>query len=107
MRAHQRKRLSARRGITYALLTPDLSGQSEFIPSVYAPGASTRDEASAYPGEQCGIVLDGIAEVTLRDRVHRLRAGDSIRFDCSLPHRVANPGRRKLRCIWAIVPPTF
>ena len=45
--------------------------------SVYAPGA------------------------TLHDTVHRLGAGDSIRFDCSVPHRIANPGRRQLRCIWA------
>ena len=41
------------------------------------------------------------------DTVHRLGAGDSIRFDCSVPHRIANPGRRQLRCIWAITPPTF
>jgi transcriptional regulator with XRE-family HTH domain len=107
VRAEERKRLSPRRGITYELLTPDLSGQIEFIVSVYAPGASTGEEAFAYPGEQCGIVLAGVAEVTLYETVHRLRAGDSIRFDCSVPHRIANPGRRELRCIWAIIPPTF
>jgi len=39
--------------------------------------------------------------------VHRLRAGDSIRFDCSIPHRITNAGRGRLRCIWAISPPTF
>jgi mannose-6-phosphate isomerase-like protein (cupin superfamily) len=75
--------------------------------SVYAPGASTGDEAFACPGEQCGVVLAGVAEVTLYDTVHRLRAGDSIRFDCSVPHRILNPGRGQLKCIWAIVPPTF
>jgi len=53
--------------------------------SVYAPGASTGDETF----------------VTLHDTVHRLGEGDSIRFDCSVPHRIANPGRRQLRCIWA------
>lgn len=107
VRGTARKRLSPRRGITYELLTPDLSGQIEFILSVYAPGASTGDEAFAYSGEQCGLVLEGMADVTLYDTVHRLRAGDSIRFDCSVPHRIANPGRRQLRCIWAITPPTF
>jgi transcriptional regulator with XRE-family HTH domain len=107
VRARERKRLSPRRGITYELLTPDLAGQIEFILSVYAPGASTGDEAFAYPGEQCGVVLAGVAEVTLQDTVHRLHAGDSIRFDCSVPHRIANPGKTQLRCIWAIIPPTF
>jgi transcriptional regulator with XRE-family HTH domain len=107
VRAAERKRLSPRRGITYELLTPDLSGQIEFILSIYEPGASTGDEGFAYPAEQCGVVLAGVADVSLYDTVHRLRAGDSIRFDCSVPHRIVNPGRRKLRCIWAIIPPTF
>jgi transcriptional regulator with XRE-family HTH domain len=107
VRARERKRLSPRRGITYELLTPDLAGQIEFILGSYAPGASTGDEAFASPGEQCGVVLAGVAEVSLPDTVHRLRAGDSIRFDCSVPHRIANPGKTELRCIWAIIPPTF
>jgi len=107
VRAAERKRLSPRRGITYELLTPDLSGQIEFILSIYEPGASTGDDGFAYVAEQCGLVLDGMADVSLYDTVHRLHAGDSIRFDCSAPHRIVNPGRKKLRCIWAIIPPTF
>lgn len=103
----ERKRLSPRHGITYELLTPDLAGQIEFILSVYERGASTGDEAFAYPAEQCGLVLDGVAEIHLSDTVHRLEAGDSIRFDCSIPHRIVNAGRRRLRCLWAISPPTF
>jgi transcriptional regulator with XRE-family HTH domain len=107
VRPGERKRLSPRRGIRYELLTPDLAGQIEFILSVYERGASTGDEAFAYPAEQCGLVLDGLAEVHLADTVHRLRAGDSIRFDCSIPHRIVNAGRGRLRCLWAISPPTF
>lgn len=107
VRPADRKRLSPRRGITYELLTPDLAGQIEFILSVYEPGASTGDEAFAYPAEQCGLVLDGVAQVHLSDAVYRLRAGDSIRFDCSIPHRIVNAGRGRLRCLWAISPPTF
>jgi transcriptional regulator with XRE-family HTH domain len=107
VRPGDRKRMSPRRGITYELLTPDLSGQIEFILSVYEPGASTGDTGFAYPAEQCGLVIEGTAEVHLNETVHRLRAGDSIRFDCSIPHRIVNVGRDKLRCLWAITPPTF
>jgi transcriptional regulator with XRE-family HTH domain len=107
VRAGERKRLSPRQGITYQLLTPDLSGHIELILSEYAVGASTGEEAFAYPAEQCGVVLQGVAEVHLGDTSHRLRAGDSIRFDCSVPHRIANGGRGRLRCLWAISPPTF
>jgi transcriptional regulator with XRE-family HTH domain len=107
VRAGERKRLSPRRGITYQLLTPDLSGHVELILSEYEVGAGTGEEAFAYPAEQCGLVLQGVALVHLGDTVHRLRAGDSIRFDCSIPHRIANGGRGPLRCLWAISPPTF
>jgi transcriptional regulator with XRE-family HTH domain len=91
VRATERKRLSPRREITYELLTPDLSGQVEFILSLYEPVATTGDEAFAYPGEQCGVVLNCVADITPYDTVHHLRAGDSIRFDCSVPHRIASP----------------
>jgi transcriptional regulator with XRE-family HTH domain len=107
VRPVERKRLSPRNGITYELLTPDLAGQIEFILSVYERGASTGDEAFAYPAEQCGLVLAGIAEIHLSDVVYRLHTGDSIRFDCSIPHRIVNAGRGRLRCLWAISPPTF
>lgn len=107
VRAAERKRLSPRRGITYQLLTPDLSGHIELILSEYEVGAGTGEEAFAYHAEQCGLVLQGVAVVHLGDTVHRLRAGDSIRFDCAIPHRIANGGRGRLRCLWAISPPTF
>jgi transcriptional regulator with XRE-family HTH domain len=107
VRAAERKRLSPRRGITYQLLTPDLSGHIELILSEYEVGAGTGEEAFAYHAEQCGVVLQGVAVVHLGDTAHRLRAGDSIRFDCSIPHRITNGGRGRLRCLWAISPPTF
>jgi transcriptional regulator with XRE-family HTH domain len=107
VRRDRQKRLSPRKGITYRLLTPDLTGPVEFILAVYDVGASTGEEPFAYPAEQCGVVLEGVAAVHLGETVHRLRAGDSIRFDCAVPHRIVNAGRSKLRCIWAISPPTF
>jgi transcriptional regulator with XRE-family HTH domain len=107
VRAAERKRLSPRRGITYELLTPDLGGRIEFILGTYERGVSSGDEALAYAAEQCGLVLQGVAEIQLADTAYRLEAGDSIRFDCSIPHRIVNTGRSKLQCLWAITPPTF
>jgi transcriptional regulator with XRE-family HTH domain len=107
VRPRERKILSPRRGITYQLLTPNLSGQIEFILSVYEVGASSGDEPLAYAAEQCGLVLQGTVDVHLGDEIYRLTAGDSIRFDCLVPHRIVNAGRTKLHCIWAITPPAF
>src|SRR5216683_2969365 len=47
-----------------------------------------------------------VAETSPLDRAV-VRAGERIRFDCSIPHRIANAGRGRLRCLWAISPPTF
>lgn len=107
LRRGRHRRLSPRKGIRYYLLTPDLAGHVEFLLAIYDVGASTGEEPFAYPAEQCGFVLEGVAEVHLGQSVHRLRAGDSIRFDCAIPHRIVNAGRGKLRCIWAISPPAF
>ncbi len=103
----QRKVLSPRRGITYYLLTPDLNGRVQFILSEYQVGASTGDVHYTHPGEECGLVLQGRLELQVGDETYVLKAGESIRFDCAIPHRLTNIGKTLLRCIWAISPPSF
>lgn len=103
----QRKVLSPRRGITYHLLTPDLNGRIEFILSEYQVGATTGGAHYTHPGEECGLVLQGRLELQVGDETFVLKAGDSIRFDCSVPHRLTNVGKSILRCIWAVSPPSF
>ena len=103
----QRKVLSRRRGISYYLLTPDLNGRVEFILSEYQVGATTGDVHYTHPGEECGLVLQGRLELQVGDETYVLKSGDSIRFDCSVPHRLTNIGKTVLRCIWAVSPPSF
>ncbi len=103
----QRKVLSPKPGITYYLLTPDLSGRVEFIVSEYAPGATTGSMRYTHSGEECGLVLQGRLRLQVGDATYDLTRGDSIRFDCSIPHRLTNRGTSVLRCIWAICPPSF
>lgn len=107
VRAIHRKLLVPRHGITYQLLTPDLSGKIEFFISVYEEGATSGDETFAYPAEQCGLLLEGTADIQVGAETHRLHVGDSIRFECSLPHRIVNVGPGQMRCLWAITPPSF
>ncbi len=107
VRPIERKILSPRRGITYYLLTPDLNGRVEFILSEYQVGATTGELRYAHAGEECGLVLRGRLELQVGEERYVLGAGDSIRFDCSIPHRLTNIGRGILRCIWAISPPSF
>jgi len=105
--AGSRKVLSPARGITCQLLTPNLAGRIQFMLTTYEPGVSTGDRLYSHEGEECALVLEGTMELQLGRETHVLKEGDSIRFECSLPHRVTNIGRRPLRAIWAITPPSF
>ncbi len=102
-----RKVLSPAPGITCYLLTASLSGKIQFMLSVYEQGASTGDRLYSHAGEECALVLEGTMELQLGQETHILREGDSIRFECAVPHRVTNVGRKPLRAIWAITPPSF
>lgn len=107
VRPGQRRVLSSGNGITYHLLTPDTSGRIEFILSEYLPGATTGDLRYSHAGEECGLVLQGRLEIQIGEEVYALKSGDSIRFDCAVPHRLTNIGRTRLRCVWAVSPPSF
>src|SRR5262245_27659602 len=88
VRPAERKRLSPRHGITYHLLTPDLSGQIAFLLSVYAPRASSGAEPFAYHAAQSGLVFQGVAEIHLGDVFYRLEAGDRTRCHRAIPRRI-------------------
>jgi transcriptional regulator with XRE-family HTH domain len=49
-------------------------------------------------------VLDGEIEVLLDKESHRLKSGDSLYFDASLPHRLANPKAKTAKAFVAVSP---
>jgi len=102
-----RKVLSPAPGITCYLLTPNLAGKIQFMLSVYDRGASTGDRLYSHQGEECALVLEGTMELQLGTETYILQEGDSIRFECAVPHRVTNIGQKPLRAIWVITPPSF
>lgn len=102
-----RKVLCPAPGITCHLLTANLAGKIQFMLTTYEPGVTTGDRLYSHEGEECALVLQGTMELQLGHETHVLKEGDSIRFECAVPHRVTNIGRRPLRAIWAITPPSF
>lgn len=107
VRPNERKLLSPCPGITYYLLTPNLDKRIQFILSEYQPGASSGELQYTHEGQECGIVLAGVLELHLGDKTYVVKKGESVSFDCGIPHCLRNPGRRMLRCIWAVSPPSF
>ena len=55
------------------------------------PAGGGRSKAMSHEGEEFLRVLSGRVQFHYGDDVHDLAAGDSLYFDASTPHRLANP----------------
>ena len=111
VRRAARKRIATRRsGIAYELLTPDVNRSVEFFWAEFEPQASAPpedDEYTAHAGEENALCLVGSVVFTIGTREFALNEGDSISFDCSVPHRLENQSDRSATVIFAISPPSF
>lgn len=94
----------------YELLSPGLANRKiEFLLISINPGEETANDTVTHEGEECGLVLKGTLTVRLGDTEYILNQGDSIYFDCSIPHRFANKATNDETCVsvWATTPPSF
>lgn len=111
VRAEERKRLYIQRAdVSYKLLTPDVDRKIEFIFAEIDPGASVPAEEgihAAHPGEENVLCLKGSVTFIIAGEEFRLGEGDSISFDCSVPHRMENRGEARAELVCAVTPPTF
>lgn len=108
VRRHRRKRFSlAKKTMHKELLTPDLSGQLQFLLINMQPGGSSGSEPYNHHGEETGLVLSGQMELEVDGQTYLLEAGDSFHFDSTRMHRFANPGDRDCRVIWVTTPPFY
>lgn len=65
-------------------------------------------ESYSHEGEEFLHVLRGDFEIWLNSGEHyRLKPGDSLYFESSIPHRWKNPGRKETWLLWINTPPTF
>lgn len=102
VREDERKKLGFwRTGIFKELLTPQTgrSGLEIFMITI-EPGGTTGSEVYAHDGEEGGLVLDGEISIEVQGVEHRLRKGDSFRFDSTRPHSFHNVGRKVARVVW-------
>ena len=103
VRRGARARIELSGGITWERLTPTDEHDFEFMETVYPPGAVSAAEMLRHPGRDYGVLLEGVLEVTVGFTTYRLQPGDSIAFDASMPHSLANPGPDPARTIWVVL----
>jgi quercetin dioxygenase-like cupin family protein len=71
------------------------------------PGGGS-GESYSHEGEEFLHVLRGDFEIWLNKSEHyRLKPGDSLYFESTMPHRWKNPGRKEAWVLWINTPPTF
>jgi transcriptional regulator with XRE-family HTH domain len=111
VRAAHRKHLYARSSeverVKYELLTPDSDRQVEFLLGEYEPGAVSPSNYAIHRGEENIYCLRGSVVFVIGEDEFVLDEGDSISFDCTVPHRVENRSPKVATVIVAITPPSF
>lgn len=108
VRKNKRKVLKlSQSNVTYELLTPDLNKKMELIEFYLEPGAATCNEPLTHRGEECTVVIKGLMEIQIGERVFLLEEGDSIYYPGEIPHKIVAIGEKTLVFISAITPPSF
>ena len=71
----------------------------------YEPGSDTGATMFQHEAHEGGVVLRGELELTVGDRVGRLKVGDAYLFDSRTPHRYRNVGDETCEVVVACTPP--
>lgn len=79
----------------------------QVLHETYPAGADTGPDLLTHEGEEAGVVIEGIIEVTVADQVRVLNPGDGYLFDSRLPHRFRNIGDSRCVVVSACTPPSF
>ena len=88
--------------MTWESLAPTRGGKTEFMLVRYEVGGSStsQERLVRHVGTEYGYVLQGTLEITIGFDTYVLHAGDSLSFDSSRPHRLANIGDDVVEAIW-------
>lgn len=89
-----------RQGVRRRVVQTDDGRGFEWAVNEYEPGTSSAPSLTHHDGFEYGMVLDGTLTVEFEGAEHVLRAGDAISYSSTVPHRLRNDGRRKVRAVW-------
>ena len=98
---------SAKDGVIYELLTPDLSGSIEFCRMEIPPESVTAAAKKAHTGEEVAYVVSGSVLIHMNEDTFTLDEGDSVRIPAGTNHLWENREQTSAQVIFAITPPSF
>jgi transcriptional regulator with XRE-family HTH domain len=74
--------------------------------AVIYPGGSSEGEYR-HPGQEFGLVLKGLLELSVDGIKHLLEEGDSFYFESARKHCFRNPGEKDAFVVWVNHPPSW
>ena len=101
--ANSRSTIELKGGVTWSRLTALAESGAEFLEITYSPGAMSGEHMSHHEGREFGLILDGELVVDLGFESYTLRAGDSIIFESTTPHRLINKNSQSMRAVWVVL----
>lgn len=101
--ANSRPVIELKGGVTWSRLTALAESDAEFLEINYAPGSSSGINMSHHQGREFGLILEGELVIELGFESYTLKAGDSIIFESTTPHRLENKGNKQLKAIWVVL----
>jgi len=104
-RVDSRPKLDLSSGLTWERLTGRVETNAEFIEVVYEPSVHASNppsEVVRHVGREYGIIISGELTIQIGLSISVLTQGDSVAFDCSIPHRFWNATDKQVRAIWFI-----
>lgn len=101
--ASSRPTIELKGGVSWSRLTALAESGAEFLEITYSPGAMSGEHMSHHEGREFGLILDGELVVELGFESYRLRAGDSIIFESTTPHRLINKNTQPMRAVWVVL----
>lgn len=101
--ANARPTIELKGGVTWARLTALAESGAEFLEITYAPGAMSGENMSHHGGREFGFILEGELMIELGFESYSLKAGDSIIFESTTPHRLVNHGSQPMRAVWVVL----
>lgn len=105
VRRGSRECITLEGGVQWSLLTSEVHDGMSFILVTYPPGSSSSSgrQLVRHDDNEYFYVLQGVLHVRLAFEQTELRAGDSMSFDSSIPHRFENRTTEPVSGVWCIV----
>jgi transcriptional regulator with XRE-family HTH domain len=102
-RSGARRALDLEAGVRWERLTASADSEVDFLYVSYESGGASSNGLMRHSGREYGLVLEGELAVTVGFETYVLAAGDSISFDSTTPHRLANEGTVPVLGVWVVI----